>query len=101
MTHCVVCGQPCTPLADYDYPVCHRCDAYGPDALQRTAPGPAPNAALKALAAQITAETYARRVPEYRADDHAGEGAADRERLARLLRDMDTPTLRVIEGGAA
>lgn len=24
---CTVCGQPCIPMADYDYPVCHRCDA--------------------------------------------------------------------------
>jgi hypothetical protein len=26
MTCCVVCGRRCVPLADYDVPVCIRCD---------------------------------------------------------------------------
>lgn len=24
--HCSVCGKRCTPMADYDEPVCHQCD---------------------------------------------------------------------------
>lgn len=31
MTPCVVCFRLCTPMADYDVPVCHRCDAASED----------------------------------------------------------------------
>ncbi len=27
MSACVVCGRACTPMADYEQPVCLRCDA--------------------------------------------------------------------------
>lgn len=33
MSSCVVCGRGCVPMADYEVPVCPRCDAAQEDIL--------------------------------------------------------------------
>ena len=33
MTHCHLCGHDCIPMADYDIPICARCDADTEDGL--------------------------------------------------------------------
>lgn len=37
MTACVICGRRCVPMADYDAPVCARCDAAQDDILAAAA----------------------------------------------------------------
>jgi hypothetical protein len=102
MTMCVVCGQPCVPMADYEYPVCVDCDLWRHDALERLTQvrpqavhAPPPETpifpGLQRLAAIVTAETYGRLVPEYHNNRN--------DELAALQKPQ--PPLRVIEGGAA
>jgi hypothetical protein len=97
---CVVCGQLCVPMADYDQPVCIRCDSVrevaqevhrrNPQAVDAPIENPR-IPALQRLAATVTAETYGRLVPEYHNNRN--------DELAALQKPQ--PPLRVIEGGAA
>ena len=106
LTRCVLCGTRCVPMADYDAPVCAECDdrydraelrldlivshpQTPVDDVVRTPPSPA-NPALAQLAAEVTAETYGRLVPEYHND--GTPPAAER-------RPFERPVLRVV--GAA
>lgn len=83
MTRCIICLTGCIPMADYEHPVCIRCDARNDAAWVALLANP-PRRGRHSRSQKWTLPDWAARLPT---SHHTGPG--DPADIAALLAEMD------------